>query len=212
VASGGKWSGAKRLKQAKTVAVGCNRLRREAHGKEGGLRFESGRGLCKSAANRRFVFQLDLQNRQCAVGMGPFMELSVRRRPPVSVKNWPSSRRIVLRRRARRATTGPVPQGCSYVFGETDPLRLRRAKTVATLTPRLPRPSGKRLSGLHRVRLSGRMPPNENPHQRDQRRVDLRPWRSDAEVRQCWGMTPERVGRQPICSASPMRIPSGPRT
>ena len=29
---------------------------------------------------------------------------------------------------------------------------------------------------------------------------------------QCSRMTPERVGRQPICSASPMRMPSGPRT
>ena len=39
-----------------------------------GRRFESFRGLCKSAANRRFLFGLDLQNRQCTVGMEPFME------------------------------------------------------------------------------------------------------------------------------------------
>jgi hypothetical protein len=45
------------------------------HGKEG-RRFESVRGLCKSAANRRFLFRLHLQSRQCAVGMEPFVERS----------------------------------------------------------------------------------------------------------------------------------------
>jgi hypothetical protein len=33
-------------KQAKTVAVGCDRLRATFQGKEGGRRFESVRGLC----------------------------------------------------------------------------------------------------------------------------------------------------------------------
>jgi hypothetical protein len=36
----------KARKQVKTVAIGCDRLRSAVHGKEGGLRFESGRGLC----------------------------------------------------------------------------------------------------------------------------------------------------------------------
>jgi hypothetical protein len=41
-----------------------------------------------------------------------------------------------------------------------------------------------------------------------------RPRRGTRALRgQCSGMTPgARVGRQPICSASPMRMPSGPRT
>ena len=41
-----------------------------------GLRFESGRGLCKSAACRRFSFRLDLHDRQRAVAMEPFVEPS----------------------------------------------------------------------------------------------------------------------------------------
>jgi hypothetical protein len=54
-----------------TVAIGCDRLRREAHGKEGGRRFESARGLCKSAVNRRFLTYMDLHDLQRAVGMEP---------------------------------------------------------------------------------------------------------------------------------------------
>jgi hypothetical protein len=52
---------------------------RPLHGKEGGRRFESGRGLCKSAGNRRFLVQADLLVVERAVGMEPFMELSRRR-------------------------------------------------------------------------------------------------------------------------------------
>src|SRR5438093_8897004 len=39
-------------KQAKSVATGSHRLPEKFHGKEGGRRFESVRGLCKSAAKR----------------------------------------------------------------------------------------------------------------------------------------------------------------
>src|SRR6266508_4242235 len=42
----------------------------------GGRRFESVRGLCKSAAKRRFFVQSDLLFVAPAVGMEPFMELS----------------------------------------------------------------------------------------------------------------------------------------
>jgi hypothetical protein len=45
--------GAKTAEQAKTVAVGCQRLPEKFHGKEAVDVFESGRGLCKSAARRR---------------------------------------------------------------------------------------------------------------------------------------------------------------
>src|SRR3954451_19894511 len=38
--------------QAKTVAAGCDRLPIGAHGKGGGRRFESVRGLCKSPGKR----------------------------------------------------------------------------------------------------------------------------------------------------------------
>jgi hypothetical protein len=41
-----------------------------------GRRFESVRGLCKSAGNRRFLVQGDLLLLRRAVGMEPFMELS----------------------------------------------------------------------------------------------------------------------------------------
>jgi hypothetical protein len=43
----------------------------------GGRRFESVRGLCKSAAaRRRFLVHVDLLLVERAVGMEPFMELS----------------------------------------------------------------------------------------------------------------------------------------
>ena len=42
-----------------------------------GRRFESVRGLCKSAGNRRFLVQLDLLQLERAVGMEPFVELHV---------------------------------------------------------------------------------------------------------------------------------------
>jgi hypothetical protein len=40
-----------------------------------GLRFESGRGLCKSAASQRFRFRIHLHYFQRAPGMEPFMEI-----------------------------------------------------------------------------------------------------------------------------------------
>jgi hypothetical protein len=42
-----------------------------------GLRFESGRGLCKSAAQRRFFVQESLLVVERAVAMEPWMEPSV---------------------------------------------------------------------------------------------------------------------------------------
>jgi hypothetical protein len=65
-----------RHEQAKTVADDRHRLPKAAHGKGGGRRFESARGLCKSAARRRFSVQLDLLQGERAMGMEPFMELS----------------------------------------------------------------------------------------------------------------------------------------
>jgi hypothetical protein len=50
-------SARKRRKQAKTLAVGCGLLPEGPHGKEGGRRFESVRGLCKIAGNRTFLVQ-----------------------------------------------------------------------------------------------------------------------------------------------------------
>jgi hypothetical protein len=49
-----------------------------------GRRFESVRGLCKSAARRRFCVHIDLLLTQRAVGMEPFMELSSRK-----LSRWP---------------------------------------------------------------------------------------------------------------------------
>ena len=43
-----------------------------------GRQFESVRGLCKSAGNRRFLVQADLLHVERAVGMEPFMKLSRR--------------------------------------------------------------------------------------------------------------------------------------
>ena len=48
----------------------------ELNGKEGVSRFESGRGLCKSAARWRFSVHVDLLVIERAVGMEPFMEPS----------------------------------------------------------------------------------------------------------------------------------------
>ena len=45
-----------------------------------GRRFESVRGLCKSAARRRFLVQNDLVGVERAVGMEPWMEPSGSRR------------------------------------------------------------------------------------------------------------------------------------
>jgi hypothetical protein len=40
-----------------------------------GRRFESGRGLCKSPARRRFSVQVDVRSQQRDVGIELFMEL-----------------------------------------------------------------------------------------------------------------------------------------
>jgi len=45
----------------------------------GGRGFESVRGLCKSAGNRRFLFRVDLQVLERGPGMEPFMEPSGRK-------------------------------------------------------------------------------------------------------------------------------------
>ena len=47
----------------------------------GRRRFESVRGLCKSAGNRRLRDQTRLQSEQGAVGMGPFMDSDAREGP-----------------------------------------------------------------------------------------------------------------------------------
>jgi hypothetical protein len=72
----------KRLKQAKTVAIGCDQLPIGVHGKEGGQRFESVRGLRKSPAKQAFLFRQNLNDLRCPVGMEPFMERSGRQGCP----------------------------------------------------------------------------------------------------------------------------------
>jgi hypothetical protein len=76
VATGGNQSqvgpARERRKQAKFVATGCHRLPEMFHGKEGGRRFESVRGLYKSAANPCLSYQSDLHELQVALGMEPF--------------------------------------------------------------------------------------------------------------------------------------------
>jgi hypothetical protein len=67
------------VKHLPAVASACHRSPPEAHGKEGVNSFESVRGLCKSAARRRFCVRVDLQVQPRAVGMEPIMELSRRR-------------------------------------------------------------------------------------------------------------------------------------
>src|SRR5918996_3051527 len=42
-----------------------------------GLRFESGRGLCKCAGNRRFSIQIDLLQLERAVGMEPLWSFHI---------------------------------------------------------------------------------------------------------------------------------------
>jgi hypothetical protein len=80
VATGGKraqmLSFKKGRKQARTVAVGCDQFRAGPHGKEGVDGSSPYRGLCKSAANRPFLVQLDLLQSERVVGIEPFMELS----------------------------------------------------------------------------------------------------------------------------------------
>jgi hypothetical protein len=74
----------KRLNKPKPLplfATGCRRQRMVRRGR----RFESVRGLCKSAANARFSFRLRLQTAQRVVGMEPFMELSDL---PVGADRW----------------------------------------------------------------------------------------------------------------------------
>jgi hypothetical protein len=84
---------------AKTSESCCRRLRPVAERSAwqgGGLRFESGRGLCKSPARRRFCVHVDLHVQPRAVGMEPIMELSGR-----EVCSPPSARRRPRRPRRR---------------------------------------------------------------------------------------------------------------
>ncbi len=64
----------KRREQAKTVAVRCDRLPREVHGKEGGLRLDSGKGLCRSPGATGLFQSNRLALFQVASGTEPFME------------------------------------------------------------------------------------------------------------------------------------------
>src|SRR5438876_12312311 len=67
-------------KQAKSVATGSHRLPEKFHGKEGGRRFESVRGLCKSPAKRGFAVCVQSAWGLLRAWMEPFMELSRRER------------------------------------------------------------------------------------------------------------------------------------
>jgi hypothetical protein len=67
--------GAEAAKTSENRCRGCHGLPEAFHGKGGGRRFESVRGLCKSRANRGFFCRRNLHGRQFAVGMEPFMEL-----------------------------------------------------------------------------------------------------------------------------------------
>jgi hypothetical protein len=90
----------------KGLAVRCDWLPGPSNGKGGGRRFESVRGLCKSAGNRRFLVQLDLLGLERAVGMEPFMELFASPQPFVMATpdarslacDGPSSSRSLTRR------------------------------------------------------------------------------------------------------------------
>jgi hypothetical protein len=71
------------------AATGCPQSRMVRRGR----RFASVRGLCKSAARRRFLVQIDLLNVDRAVGMEPFMELSRPRGRTVepNFQPWPAA-------------------------------------------------------------------------------------------------------------------------
>jgi len=68
----------KRLKQAETVAVGCDQLPRGPDGKEGVDGSSPSEGSAKTPHVGAFSFlvQADLRFVELAVGMEPFMELS----------------------------------------------------------------------------------------------------------------------------------------
>jgi len=68
----------KRLKQADRQPVATHGNGSGAHGKEGGRRFESVRGLCKSAARRRFLVCVQSVQGVLRAWMELFMELSRR--------------------------------------------------------------------------------------------------------------------------------------
>jgi hypothetical protein len=73
-----------RAEAAKTSQDCCRGLQPVAagtHGKEGGRRFESVRGLCKIPANQGFFFDADLQILQRDAGMEHIMEVPSPDRP-----------------------------------------------------------------------------------------------------------------------------------
>jgi hypothetical protein len=67
---------AKRLKQAKIVATGCDRLPIGAHGKEGVDGSSPSEGSAKVPQIRDFPFRIGLHVQQPALGMEPIMEPS----------------------------------------------------------------------------------------------------------------------------------------
>jgi hypothetical protein len=69
-------SAQKPQKQAKTVAMGCDRLPSAAHGKEGVSGSSPEEGSAKSAAPRCFSVQPNLHFVARALGVEAFMELS----------------------------------------------------------------------------------------------------------------------------------------
>jgi hypothetical protein len=64
-------------KQAKSVATGCHRLRREVHGKEGVSGSSPEEGSAKAPQKRGFFRRLHLHNSQFAVGMEPLWSLQI---------------------------------------------------------------------------------------------------------------------------------------
>src|SRR5918994_1988399 len=65
----------KRLKEPKTLAVGCDRLPESFHGKEGVEGSSPSEGLQRSPAKQRFSSRDYLHEFRYAVGMEPLMEL-----------------------------------------------------------------------------------------------------------------------------------------
>ena len=96
-------------KQPKSVAVGCHRLPLAAHGNGGGRRFESARGLCKSAANCRFLLPLDLHCAQLRRVWSPLWSLQVRKRGLIGAHNARFGRESRIA--APRASTDAGPDG-----------------------------------------------------------------------------------------------------
>jgi hypothetical protein len=91
--SGANQIGSEPPKQAKTVALGCDRLLKAAHGKEGVSGSSPEEGSAKAPQNETFCFRISLQIRERGAGMEPVMEPFERRFSQVLTR-W----RILARR------------------------------------------------------------------------------------------------------------------